>query len=68
MSLLPSEFCQETKTSAVVNSISTMFVERSRNKVDIRRINRHFQLNQFGFYQRASASPGPPGDCHGTSS
>ena len=50
MSLLPSEFCQGTKTSAVVNSISTTFVERSRNKVDIRRINRHFQLNQSGFY------------------
>ena len=50
MSLLSLEFCQGTKTSAVVNSISTTFVERSRNKVDIRRINRHFQLNQSGFY------------------
>lgn len=45
------------QNSAAVNSISTMFVGRSRNKVDIRRLHRHFQLNQFGLLPPL----GPPG-------
>lgn len=49
MSPLPSEFCQGTKTSAVVNSISTMFVERSRYKADIRRITDIFSGTRSEF-------------------
>lgn len=49
MSPLPSEFCQGTKTSVVVNSISTMFVERSRYKADIRRITDIFSGTRSEF-------------------
>lgn len=60
----PSEFYQGTETSVAGNDISMMFVRRSRNKVDIKRLHKIFSWTSLDFIRRPLPPLGPSKDCH----